>query len=223
MVTAAMMGKIMIRLKLKPGDGAHIHAKETGVKVGNGAELLGSQAGIHTTGKAGVDCFDQAGLGRCAVGGNAKCGAGGADGVLGDAENVLHRAVNNLHHAEQDQHIDKHRQAACSGGVAILLLELDHFLLHFFLVVLVLLLDFIDHRCKHRHLGHGLLLFDHQRKHEQFDDHGENNHRDGEVRDHLIQHTHQRSQDHCEESHILSFRPARTQGIYFIKKVFAVR
>ena len=109
------------------------------------------------------------------------------------------------------------------GGVAILLLELDHFLLHFFLVVLVLLLDFIDHRCKHRHLGHGLLLFDHQRKHEQFDDHGENNHRDGEVRDHLIQHTHQRSQDHCEESHILSFRPARTQGIYFIKKVFAVR
>ena len=36
-------------------------------------------------------------------------------------------------------------------------------------------------------------------------------------------HTHQRSQDHCEESHILSFRPARTQGIYFIKKVFAVR
>ena len=208
-------------------DAGQVDAKEVHVlaELGDGSDLLDAEAAQH----AAVACQylgDDVGIAGDggkgdAGGGHSLASAGQCSGA--DVENTLQRVIHHADNTEHDKEIQQHGHAAAHGVVAVLLLELHQLLLLLLGVVLVLLLDFIDHRCKHRHLGHGLLLFDHQRKHEQFDDHGENNHRDGEVRDHLIQHTHQRSQDHCEESHILSFRPARTQGIYFIKKVFAVR
>ena len=90
------------------------------------------------------------------------------------------------------------------------LLQLHQLFLLLLGVVFVFLLDFIHQRLEHRHLGHGFLLVDCQRKEQQLQNDGGDYHRRRVVADEVVQNLHQRAnQDgqEVENLHSLSILP----------------
>ena len=112
-----------------------------------------------------MDGLDQRGLHGGGVGGGQPQGLTGlAHGGVGHTEDVVHRIVHDTQETEQHQHGQQHGQTAGHGIEPVFLLQLHQLFLLLLGVVFVFLLDFIHQRLEHRHLGHGFLLVDRQRK-----------------------------------------------------------
>ena len=78
-------------------------------------------------------------------------------------EDPLQGVVHHADNAEDDQEVEQHGHAAGGGLIAIVLLQLEHFFLLLFGLILVLGLDLLQHGLEGRHFGHALLLAELQR------------------------------------------------------------
>ena len=134
-------------------------------ELGDGGDLVCAEAADHA-GIAGHDLCNDVGV----AGDGGKGDAGGGQGLTGggqsrstDVEDALQRIVHDTDNAEHDKEVQQHGHAACGGVIAVVLLQLEHFFLLLFGLVLVLGLDLHHHGLEGRHFSHALLLAQLQR------------------------------------------------------------
>ena len=148
-------------------DAGQVDAQEVHVlaELGDGGDLVCAEAADHA-GIAGHDLCNDVGV----AGDGGKGNPGGSQGLTcagqgsgTDVEDALQRVVNNTDNAEDDQEVEQHGHAAGGGLIAIVLLQLEHFFLLLFGLILVLGLDLLQHGLEGRHFGHALLLAELQR------------------------------------------------------------
>ena len=129
-------------------------------ELGDGGDLVCAEAADHA-GIAGHDLCNDVGV----AGHGGKADAHGSQGLTcaaqgsgTDVEDPLQGVVHHADNAEDDQEVEQHGHAAGGGLIAIVLLQLEHFFLLLFGLILVLGLDLLQHGLEGRHFGHALLL-----------------------------------------------------------------
>ena len=134
---------------------AHVLAE-----LGDGGDLCLGKA-LQQAAVAGQHLGNDGGV----TGNGGKGHAGGSQGLTGssqgsgaDVEDPLQRVIHHADNAEHHQEVQQHGQAAGSGLVAVVLLQLHQLFLLLFRLILVLGLDVHDHGLESGHLGHALLL-----------------------------------------------------------------
>ena len=148
-------------------DAGQVDAQEVHVlaELGDGGDLVCAEAADHA-GIAGHDLCNDVGVaghgGKADAHGSQGLTCGG-QGIGTNVEDALQRAVHDLDDAEHDEEVDQHGHTAGGGLIAIVLLQLEHFFLLLFGLILVLGLDLLQHGLEGRHFGHALLLAELQR------------------------------------------------------------
>ena len=140
-------------------------------ELGDGGDLVCAEAADHA-GIAGHDLCNDVGV----AGDGGKGNPGGGQGLTcagqgsgTDVEDALQGVVHHADNAEDDQEVEQHGHAAGGGLIAIVLLQLEHFFLLLFGLILVLGLDLLQHGLEGRHFGHALLLAELQRDLDEVD------------------------------------------------------
>ncbi len=129
-------------------------------ELGDGGDLCLGKALQHAAVAGQHLCNDVGVTGNGGKGhpGGSQGLTGGSQGSGADVEDPLQRVVHHADNAEHDQEVQQHGHAAGGGLVAVVLLQLDHFFLLLFGLILVLGLDLLHHGLESRHSGHALLL-----------------------------------------------------------------
>ena len=179
-----------VQRKAQLGDAGQVDAEEVHVlaELGNGSDLLGAEAAQHTAVASNHLC-DDVGI----AGDGGKGDAGGGQGLTGggqsrstDVEDALQRIVHDTDNAEHDKEVQQHGHAACGGVIAVVLLQLEHFFLLLFGLVLVLGLDLHHHGLEGRHFSHALLLAQLQRDLDDVDEQREDDDVPAVAREQLV-------------------------------------
>ena len=101
-------------------------------------------------------------------------------------EDALQRIVHDADNAKHDQEVQQHGHTACGGVIAVVLLQLEHFFLLLFGLVLVLVLDLHHHGLEGRHFSHALLLAQLQRDLDDVDEQREDDDVPAVAREQLV-------------------------------------
>ena len=157
-------------------------------ELGDSRDLLRGKAGSQTA----VACHQLRNNGGIA-GDGGKGDTGGGQGLTGsgqgssaDVEDALQRIVHDADNAEHDQEVQQHGHTACGGVIAVVLLQLEHFFLLLFGLVLVLGLDLHHHGLEGRHFSHALLLAQLQRDLDDVDEQREDDDVPAVAREQLV-------------------------------------
>ncbi len=110
------------------------------------------------------------------------------EGFLADIDD----GAENAEECKENRHLQEHGEASSGGIHSVLLVELHHFHILLLLIVFVLLAKFIDHGLQLLHALHGLHAAFRERMQQKFDENGENDDDDAEIRNEAVQEGEQR-------------------------------